>query len=401
MTDLLSRPAPGLGRTPEPARRPLGTAGAMAGASAAAVSLVICMAVAVIGWFLADAGAHGDTTDALRVGADGWLLGHGARLTAGTTPIGLAPLGLTLVLVAVAFRCGRWASRPAEPPTNDRALASATAVAVAVYLTVLVVVLFTLASSGTNPSLPRALLGGLAVSGLGCGAGIGVGSGRWAAWSTGLPAWLRNIAAGGVAAVLVTVAASAVLVAVALARSLNDASTLMTSLHLGAGDAVMMLGITALLAPNLVLYGAAYLLGPGFALGTGTVVSTTQVSLGALPAFPPLAARPANGTPPGWTAALMAVPPLAAAVGSALAQRRYSSVAWDSAALRGFGAGLAGALLLTVAVGLAGGPMGTGRMALVGAPVTEVMVTAVGGMSMGGMLGALVMAAVQRYRARR
>ena len=39
------------------------------------------MAVAVVGWFLADAGAHGQTTDALRVGADAWLVGNGSGLS--------------------------------------------------------------------------------------------------------------------------------------------------------------------------------------------------------------------------------------------------------------------------------------------------------------------------------
>ncbi len=52
---------------------PLATAAGVAGAGAAAVGLVVCMSIALTGWFLADAGSHGETTDALRVGADGWL----------------------------------------------------------------------------------------------------------------------------------------------------------------------------------------------------------------------------------------------------------------------------------------------------------------------------------------
>ena len=64
----------------------------------------------------------------------------------------------------------------------------------------------------------------------------------------------------------------------------------------------------ALVAPNLALLGSAYLLGPGFAFGTGTTVSPTAVSLGAVPAFPVLAALPNEGPTPGWLVVLMGVP---------------------------------------------------------------------------------------------
>lgn len=401
MTDLLTRPPAPFARAPEPVRRSVSAAGAIAGASAALVSLVLCMAVAVIGWFLADAGAHGNTTDALRIGADGWLMGHGSRAVALGSPLGIAPLGLTLVLVAVTFRCARWAARSAAPVADDKALAKGVAVAVTGYAVVLVVVHAFVATPAAQTSLGRALVGGLLVSALAGGAGFAVGGGRWTAWGVAVPAWGRSIAEGAVAGVLLLVAAGSVVVAVALARSLNDAASLMSSLHLGASDAVMVLGITALLAPNAVLYAMSYLLGPGFAVGTGTLVSTTAVSLGALPAFPPLAALPGNGAPAQWMGALMAVPPLAAAVGAALAQRRYTGVAWDSAALRGFASGLAAGLLVTLLVALSGGPMGTERMADIGAPLAEVLVAAAGGMSIGGMVGGLLMTAVQRHRARR
>ena len=48
-------------------------------------------------------------------------------------------------------------------------------------------------------------------------------------------------------------------------------------------------GITVLCLvylPNLAVWGAAYLLGPGFAVGDGTVVSPGEVLLGPVPALP-------------------------------------------------------------------------------------------------------------------
>src|SRR5689334_5891827 len=108
MTDLISRPARssggrGAARGPsapeERAPKPASAGAALGGAVAAGTTLVICMSLALTGWFLADGGAHGRTTDALRVGADGWLAGHGSRVVLAGTPLGLAPLTLTVILL--------------------------------------------------------------------------------------------------------------------------------------------------------------------------------------------------------------------------------------------------------------------------------------------------------------
>ena len=44
--------------------------------------------------------------------------------------------------------------------------------------------------------------------------------------------------------------------------------------------------------PNSVIWAIAYMLGPGFAFGIGTAVSPSGSALGAVPAFPMLAALP-------------------------------------------------------------------------------------------------------------
>jgi hypothetical protein len=91
MTSLLSGPtrsATPTTRTPIDARhrRPLVLLALLGGVAAAASTLVVCLAVGVVGWFLTDAGAHGAPRDGLRAGAVAWLMGHGSGLTVAGSP---------------------------------------------------------------------------------------------------------------------------------------------------------------------------------------------------------------------------------------------------------------------------------------------------------------------------
>jgi hypothetical protein len=383
------RPAPRSAAAGVPAAgTPLATRAALAGAAAALIGLVVCMSVALTGWFLADAGSHGDTTDALRVGAVAWLAGHGSRLVLAGAPLGIAPLAVTMMLVLTAFRAGRWAAARSD---EDRAgLPMAAATFTCAYVVVAVVTCVVASQPGATPVLGRAVLGALAVAALAGGCGLAVGGGRHQELVDRLPAWVTDVVTGALASVLWLVAGSAVLVGGSLLLSFNEAATVLSRLHLGVGEALSYTVVMALFAPNAVLLGTAYLVGPGFAFGTGTTVSPTAVSLGVVPAYPVLAALPGEGPTPGWLVLLLGVPVLAAAAGAGSGVARREALPHDVAALRGAASGFVAGLLVTLLVALAGGPLGTGRMADVGAPVAEVLVFATGLMSVGGMLGALV-----------
>jgi hypothetical protein len=394
MTLLSNRPV-AASRTEEPGGRSLTSAAALAGAGAAAVGLVVCMSVALTGWFLADAGGHGDTTDALRVGADAWLAGHGSHLVLSGVPLGITPLGVTMIVVLTAVRGGRWAARHARTGTqvaDDGALALAVATFTGAYVVLAVVTCVLASQSGATPVLGRAVLGSLLVAALAGGSGLAAGTGRLAGWVDAAPGWAHDVVVGGLAGLLWLLAAGAALVGLALLLSFNEAATVLSELHLSAGDALSYTVVTALFAPNAALFGTSYLLGPGFAFGTGTTVSPSAVSLGVVPAYPVLAALPDDGPTPGWLVVLLGVPVVAAALGAAMTLRRSDPVPLDLAALRGAGAGLLGGVLATVLVATAGGPLGTGRMADIGAPVGEVLVFATGLMCVGGALGALAQA---------
>lgn len=400
MTDLLARSSSA--GTTSGAQRPLTAAAVIAALTAVGIGLGLCMAVAVVGWMLTDAGSHGSTRDALRAGADAWLIGHGSRTVVGGTPLGIVPLGLTAVLVLVGFRCGRVAGREARRsgPVEDRTLGLAAGLAALTGVTAAVAVSVLNTHDNADPTMGSLLLGSLLVTAAGLGSGLAVGSGRAQAWLSRVPLFARVVVEGAITAALAVVGAGALLVTAALLWSFNDASMLMSSMRLGIGDALVVTLVAGLLAPNAVLLGSAWLVGPGFAVGTGTVVSPGEVTLGPLPNFPLLAALPEDGPTFAGLAVLMAVPVLLAAVAAGRAQWSYAVSAWDSSALRGFAVGFGGAVLLTLAISLSGGPMGDGRLSEVGAPVAEVLVVSVGGMSIGGLLGGLAVTAWQRSRDR-
>jgi len=109
MTSLLSGPtsaAPGRSGSDPRHRSPLVPVALLGGAAAAAATLVVCLALGVVGWFLADAGAHGTPSDGLRVGALGWLLAHGSGVTVNGIAITLVPLGISAICAWSVWRVG-------------------------------------------------------------------------------------------------------------------------------------------------------------------------------------------------------------------------------------------------------------------------------------------------------
>lgn len=400
-TDQLNRPrrgaAAGSGGAPP---RSLTTSAMLAGMLAAGVTLAVAMSVCVIGWFLADAGAHGDTTDALRVGADAWLVGHGTGLGGGLA-LGVTPLGLTLLLLSGTFRAGRWAGRTADAETGPdedrlRAWGLAATMMAGTYGVVAVIVCVLASVAGAAPSLGRAVVLPALIAFVGGGLGLGAGRGELAALRDRLPDWSRQVLYGALVGALAVVVLASAALAASLLVHYDEAATVISRLHLSTGDAVAFALVLALFAPNFVLLAAAYLVGPGFAFGTGTVVSPTAVDLGAVPALPVLAAVPAEGRAPGWLLLVIALPILCGALGAMRAQRAAGGGGYDQVALRGAAAGFCAGLLLTLAVTLAGGSLGNGRLAEIGAPTLELLAVAGGGMGVGGLLGALATAWWQR-----
>jgi len=373
-----------------PPLRPLALGAAVAGLVASGAVLMACMALGLVGWFASDAGSHGDTKDAIRVGADGWLLAHGARLHLATgaveATVTAVPLGLTLLCAYVAHRLGKWAARTSAVEDPGTVVLGSVVMA-GLYGVVALVTAVLAATATAESSLLRAFAGGFAVALVGGGSGILAGSGDVVDWRSRVPETVRAVLKGAFAAVLLLVAAASLLLGVALLLDFGSAANVLSRLHAEGSGGLLYTVLVAAVAPNAVLLSGSYLLGPGFAVGTGTLVSPSAVLLGPVPAFPLLAALPAEGTPPPWTDALVAVPVLAGAAAAVLVVRRFPVPELGTGAVRGLGSGVVGGALTTVLVGLAGGAVGPGRMAHIGAALVPTFVAATVAMGVGGLVG--------------
>lgn len=382
-------------------RRPLVLLTTLGGALAAGSTLLVCLAVGVTGWFLTDAGSHGEPRDGLRVGALGWLMGHGSGIRVDGVAVTAVPLLLTMVAAWATWRIGHRVGDsvsghgPDADAISDGERDWTVPVAVGCfalgYAVVAAVTCSLAGSAATAPDTARVVLWSVLLAVLVGGPALAVGSGRAAIWAAFLPVSLRAAATTAARILTYHLAAAALALVAALAVDFSTAANVLSQLHLSGGEVVMYLVVTALLLPNAAVFSGAYLLGPGFTVGVGTLVSPTGVVIGALPMFPLLAALPDDGPTPAWTVYLMAVPPIVAALAAARAQRRHPTVRWEEGALRGCTGGVLAGIVLGLAASLAGGAIGPGRMRSVEPFAFDVLVHAITAFGIGGLFGGLLM----------
>jgi len=390
-------------------RRPLALIATLGGAAAAASTLVVCLAAGIAGWFLTDAGSHGEPRDALQVGALGWLMGHGSGITVQGTPVGVVPLGLTLVVAwtiwRIGIRVGDFVSGHGPDADaiadgeRDLTVPVAASLLAAGYAVVLTVTHTLAATPATSPSLGRSLLWSILLCLVVGGAGIAVGSGRAAIWAAFVPVALREAAVTCRRILLGWFLVAGLVLVAALVVDLDTAVNVMSQLHTDAGDATVFTLLSLTVVPNAIVFSGAYLLGPGFTVGVGTLVSPSAVTLGPLPMFPLLAALPDDGTPPAWTAYLMALPLLVAFAATMRSQRLAPTARWDEGIIRGLAGGVLAGLLFGLLAAVAGGAVGPGRMTDVGPQVLDTTVYAVTAFGLGGLLGGVLATWLQRRRA--
>ncbi|WP_454341087.1 cell division protein PerM [Streptomyces pharetrae] len=394
MTDLRPSLSPLI--TPLRGRSPGLAAGLLNGALAAGLGLGSLTALVMLLWISSpypDSGPGG----ALHVAASLWLLAHGAELVRTDTVSGLpAPVGLTplLLLLLPAWLLHRAARDAVEGDRGNEGPAvrarTAWAGVVLGYLGVGAAVVLYTAGGALRPSWLWTGLSLPLVAGVAAGAGVWSAYGRPRGPMDGahgvpalMPGALRRLlrepgaepgrgrlevaaraAAAGTAA---HVGGGALLVAVSLVWHGGAARVAFTQLTEGWSDRFAVLLLCLALLPNAAVWGAAYALGPGFALGVGRVTGPLSAAPAPLlPPFPLLAAVPeaGPGTPLHWAAG--AVPVAAGLTVGWFVARAGDGWSRGRTALGALLAAGLCAVALAVLAGLAGGPLGAGGLARFG-----------------------------------
>ena len=353
-----------------------------------------CAAIAVVGWF---ATSGGTASWAFRVGVDAWLSAHWVPVALADGRYNLAPLGLTALPVLLLWRAGGWVARTADLRGVGETCLGVASLALAYGGMVTLVALATRADEA-SPDLLRAFAYATLLAAAVGGAGTVRETGHAKSFWARLPEGVRAVLYGGTAGLVALLICGIALVAVSLAVHVGRVTDLTRSLAPGPVGLVLLLVACLAYLPNAAVFGAAYALGPGFAVGTGTVVAPSGVLLGSVPAFPLLGALPVTTTPPAWLAAVLVLPIAAGAVAGLAAVRRYPEYGVETAAARGGLAGVAGGVLCTLAAVLAGGSVGPGRLAHVGVPVAQTALIAVSALGIAGAVAVLASRAASRWK---
>lgn len=323
-----------------------------------------------------------DWTTFWRAAVDIWLLGHGVDVTMTLDPVtatalglpgadapvqlSIALLGFAMLTILLGVRAGR---RVAE--TRHRRLGEL--VSVGTFAAISFLVTLSALHPLARPSLWQGTLLPTLVFAVGLAIGVRIeaddAGGRLRAWFENRSGTVHVIAVtalrGGTAAAAGVIAVAALLAAAAMVLSYATIITLYESLHGELlGGAVITLGQLALL-PNVVVWTASWLIGPGFAIGTGSLVSPLGTQLGPLPALPIFGALPSGDLPFGFAGLVL---PIAVGflAGAVLGQRMLTRLDRGPLLLAGIGSGIVGGVLLGLLAWASAGAAGPGRLVDVG-----------------------------------
>jgi hypothetical protein len=356
-------------------------AGGVAAIAAAGGGLAVLATLTLIGWITAPhVGLGGGLAGALRSAGLLWLVAHHVEVTVhGVGKVGLLPLGLVLLPATLIERAGRWM-------TNEGHVTSLLEVGPAAVSIALPYALFTGAvavASGTpvaTPSLWQAAMMGFLIALLASGFGAARGLAPWRKLAMRVPPRPRSLILGTLAALALLTVCGAILGAMSLMVHIGAYKLAVGRLDPGIIGSVLLLLASLCYLPNSVIWSIAYMLGPGFSFGVGTAVSPSGSALGALPAFPMLAALPVGSKAafPAWLGFfVLAMPYLAGALAGLMTVRIAPTPTLEAAPLWGLVTGTLTAVVIGFGAKVSGGPLGAGRLASVGPSGGEVGLVAV------------------------
>ncbi|MDN4616135.1 DUF6350 family protein [Leifsonia sp. F6_8S_P_1B] len=417
----------------------------------AAIGLGVCLVPLTLLWaFQYQLGA--DWLVVWRAAADIWLVGHGVNLTVALDPQTVATLGLpgaaapfqiTIALLGFAVLTAglgvRTGARAAQTP--HRITGAVTAIAV--FLAISALVALTSGSAVVQPSVWQGFLlpPFVYAVGVGCGfvlaalrspassastasaasddaptsAGAPDGNGsrperpgtaladapvvvalrdRVDAVPDAVRAGALDALRAGTAATAMIVGVAALILALLIFGNYGTMISLYEQLQTGVlGGIALTLGQLAFL-PNLVIWLASWLVGPGFAIGTGSSVSPIGTELGPLPGLPLFGVIPPGGFSFGLVG--IVVPLLAGFAAAVLLRSRAAAPhpGLRTLFLTAAGIGIVAGIELGLLAWWSSGSLGPGRLHDVGPnpwlvgllAAAEVAVAAAIGSATGGRL---------------
>jgi hypothetical protein len=361
--------------------RPMLMAGGVAAIAAAGGGLAVLATLTLIGWITAPhVGLGGGLAGALRSAGLLWLVAHHVEVTVqGVGKVGLLPLGLVVLPAVLIERAGRWM-------THEGHVTSLLDVGAAAVSIALPYALFTGAiavASGTSvvaPSLWQAAMMGFLIALLASGFGAARAIAPWRKLAMRVPPRPRSLILGALAALALLTVCGALLSAVSLMVHIDAYKEAVGRLNPGIIGSVLLLLASLCYLPNSVIWAVAYMLGPGFSFGIGTAVSPSGSALGALPAFPMLAALPVGSKAafPAWLGFfVLLMPYLAGALAGLMTVRIAPTPSLEAAPLWGLVTGSLTAVVIGFGAKFSGGPLAAGRLASVGPVGGEVGLVAV------------------------
>ncbi|PRY51966.1 hypothetical protein LY71_101338 [Geodermatophilus tzadiensis] len=395
MVSLLARlPLPG--QADPDARRPWYPV-ALAAAATLAVGVLglVGLGLAVVVVQTLDPSGGLPVGGSARVAGQLWLLAQFGGLELPSGPLVLAPLLLTLAVAWGLSRAARGVTRVAGPE-DARGAAGVVAAVVAVHVLLCVLLALAVDGPGAGTDVLRCAVGPAALAAVAACWGVlresdlpGTAAGR-------LPGPARAVPPAVLTGLLTALGLGLVVVAVAVAADAAGYAAVSRTLGGSGAGAVGLLALGALLLPNAAAAALGVAAGPGFSIGTATVVSVHGVTLGPVPALPLLAALPDTQAVPLLAFVSQVVPALAGLVAGTTLGRRLAADDGGSvvAGLWGVLTGVLLGLASGVVVAVAGGALGNGALADVGAPPVATA------LSVGAQAGiaAAVAAAVARWR---
>ena len=394
---------------------PLRWRSAVAGGSAAVVSMLTIALPALLVW-VASAESTVEWTRAFSVGSSIWLLANGAPLGAGQATISLMPWLLTAIPLGIAIIAVRRVlvqlddERPRRSETRGgpgRDVANMAVAFIGSYAAVGLLVALSTSGRPLHASALGAVLGTAVVGAMAVLAAVAlelrgdigsVAPGLSRVLKVRLPVNLRRAILPGLGGAFAVFGAGLVLTIGVIVAHRDRIGQLYDTLG-GDPVGISVLTLGQLLAlPNVALWAASWMAGPGFAFGQGTSITWSHSNPGLLPLIPGLGALPDPGTLPAglWLVVLVPV-----AAGVLVGWRAVRSVArlssWRVKARVAAAACVVAALALTLASALAGGSLGAARLSVVGAPSLVFGAAVFGEL----LLGAAVVVCISHLRAAR